>query len=109
MSGAPNVRWRSPRRRSNEKSAKQIRRELRQEIQAVLDHPKLRHGKLRTPPPWLVKGAIVNYHDDSSGPPLRSCKVLTPPFQISGQWCALIDKKRGWVPIEALTQAATTE
>ena len=117
VSVAPNARWRSARRRSNEKSAKQIRRELQRatqaeprwsDVEAVLTHPQQIAGRLRTPPPWLVKGAIVDYHDGTSSPPILSCTVVTQPFQINDQWCALLDKKRGWVPIEALTQAATT-
>ena len=112
VSVTPHVRWRSPRRRSNEKSAKQIQREFQQDIRTLLEHPRLVTERglrtPRTPPHWLVKGAFVDYHDGTNGPPVLSCTVLTPPFQIRDQWCALLDKKRGWVPIEALTQTATT-
>lgn len=68
--------------------------------------------KTYEPPPWLVKGAKVHFSfiigEPPSDPAKMNATVLAEPFQVNGAegtWCTLIDKHRGWVACEALTQA----
>jgi hypothetical protein len=112
----PNVRWRSARRRSNEKSAKQIRRETPNpsaQDMAVASKKDRRAlpwptTVLKDPLPWMVKDAIVDYVEDG---PARRCRILEAPFVLmrisAHQWCVLLDKVRGWVPIETLRQVTS--
>ena len=101
----PNTRWRSARRRSNEKSAKQIRREF--------DNPKFVAGVLGkigarpsdSPPAWMVRAARAGYRE-SPGDVAIYCTIRDKPFQVNRRWVVLIDNKRGWVPIESLTQVS---
>lgn len=166
QSVTPHVRRRSARRRSSEKSAKQMAREaspfwqtmttwtwtfgvagkvaciwtvadgymvvvngepvnLPYSVTADIDHVTLqRLDKMLTVktgdhhpqvtrytvlPPWLCKGAMVHY-SPPEGPGKGNCRVLDAPFlrttALGGShWVAVIDKHRGWVACEALSQA----
>ena len=59
------------------------------------------------PPAWLVKGVKVHYSSVIGYPPTKTdAIVLENPFQVNGgTWVTLIDKVRGWVACEALSQA----
>jgi hypothetical protein len=113
MSNAP--RWRSPRRRSNEKSAKAIHREWVASGSPVSIDPAtstlvlMRSQSAYVPPYWLIKGALVVYHPGIlTGPATKFwCEVLMTPWRLhGGAWVTLITGVRGWVACEALSRSA---
>lgn len=104
-------RWRSARRRSNEKSARAIHREWVAAGSARNTDPATDVAQLLarrapyTPPYWLVKDAGVKYSPAIGGHPTKFwCRVLTDPFRLggTGAWVTLISGVRGWVACEAL-------
>ena len=117
------TRRRSSRRRSNEKSAAQIRRDIATQGTSYVDDGYLKQV-LRpqvgpyVPPPWLVKDATVMYaappknadagqHKAHRGRTERGLLVLCDPFRLigpTGTWVTLVDGVRGWVACEALAQ-----
>ncbi len=103
----PHIRWRSARRRSSEKSAKQVRRETG----TAVPSPMHQHF-YRQPPSWLVKGVRVHYSPIiGETPDTMNCTVMAEPFLVAGhpdgRWVTIIDKHRGWVACEALTPVTT--
>lgn len=68
---------------------------------------RARESVVYTPPSWLVKGAIVNYHSIIGQEVTKpDCIVTADPWNQPGSgWVTLIDKQRGWVACEALSRA----
>lgn len=73
--------------------------------------PTVRKPHYKTPEPWLVAGACVDYHSIIGGPVTKpSMVVRTDPQQLShGQWVVWLEKHAGCVAIEAVTQTTRTE
>ena len=61
----------------------------------------------KEPPGWLRNGAVVDFHSIiGRGVTHPGCIVREDPFQASdGTWVCFVDKIRGYVAIEALTEA----
>jgi hypothetical protein len=113
MSNSP--RWRSPRRRSNEKSAKAIHREWVASGSPIAIDPAtstlvlMRSQSAYVPPDWLIKEARVVYHPGILiGPATKFwCTVLMNPWRLygTGAWVTCVTGVRGWVACEALSRS----
>jgi hypothetical protein len=68
----------------------------------------VRGAEHKRPQPWLVDGAMVDYHAVIGGPITQySMHVRTGPRQLSdgGAWVVWLDGKAGCVAVEACTEA----
>jgi hypothetical protein len=60
-------------------------------------------------PAWAVVGARVDYSSVIGRPPtILGATIIEPPFELPklagypDRWACMIDKKRGWVALDAL-------